>query len=91
MLNPDEFAKIVDMLFEELSGIAVRDCRSATETVLPLRTEVDEALKFLCYPKVKREEVVSTCFGVVDEFVRAPRDDFIEELHREYVSTHTRT
>jgi hypothetical protein len=91
MLSSDEFAKIVDLFLEELSGIVSRDSRKVVETNLPLRAEVDEALKLLRSSKAKREEVVTTSFGIVSEFVQARREGILDELYREYIAGQART
>jgi|GEM_PF-4785559 len=85
MLTETEFDAILELVLEELSGIVLRDGEAAVSTNVPLRVEIDQAVSAFRDPSLRREGVLATSFGLVDEFVRARRDEIVHELYSEYV------
>lgn len=85
MLTKTQFETMLDALVNELGLIVTRDADKAGKESLTIRTETDEALKFLRDPKVTRGQALTTSYGLVDEFVRANWDRLVDELFAEVV------
>lgn len=85
-LTKEEFAEVFDIALTELSGHGLIQGEEAVKESLPLRTEVEEALKLLRDPRISRERAVGVAIGLVDEFVRARWDQLIEELYAAYTA-----
>ena len=84
MLSRDDYAALLEEILIELSGIMARDGDRLATTSVPVRTEIDEALKQLRDPGTRRGQVAAISFGLSDELIRSNWDAVVDELYAAY-------
>lgn len=86
MLTRDEFGLAVSHFLRELSGACLVQNQASLARLDGFLEELREALKTFRVDAVQEQVVLSTAFGLIDEFVSRTWDEHLNEAYSSYVA-----